>query len=216
MKVWPKIGKRLAATHSDCKQVYVWDLKTQKAAKEVHRVTANLPDLILEGHTDIAAYALDWSPIAPIIASGGRDKKIYLWNVEDHFSSKIDFSAPEGELDPGLEEFKDKSSEEKKEENSSFSEMKENESYASEEVLSESNQSEEISSAPVRKRDKKKAGQVSRHIREIGEYLITPDEGKIKRTLKPFARLSGHTDSVEGLVFKPDSASELCSVGVDR
>jgi WD40 repeat protein len=48
-------------------------------------VVANLPDLILEGHTDIAAYALDWSPTKPIIASGGSDKKIYLWNVEDHF-----------------------------------------------------------------------------------------------------------------------------------
>jgi WD40 repeat protein len=46
--------------------------------------------------------------------------------------------------------------------------------------------------------------------------LITPDEAKIKRTLKPYCRLSGHTESIDGLVFKPDSATELCSVGVDR
>jgi hypothetical protein len=78
--------------------------------------------------------------------------------VEDFFSSKIDFNAPEGDIEGSVEECKDKSSEEKKEENSSFSEMKENESYASEEILSDSNQSEEMSSAPVKKRDRKKPG----------------------------------------------------------
>ena len=57
---------------------------------------------------------------------------------------------------------------------------------------------------------------MNRHIKEIGEYLITPDEAKIRRTLKPFARLSGHTGSIEGLVFKPGSSTELVSVGVDK
>lgn len=36
----------------------------------------------LEGHSDIAAYALDWNPIEPIVASGGKDKQILLWNID--------------------------------------------------------------------------------------------------------------------------------------
>jgi len=36
----------------------------------------------LEGHTDVAAYALDWHPSDPIVASGGRDRQILLWNVD--------------------------------------------------------------------------------------------------------------------------------------
>jgi len=49
-------------------------------------VEANRPDLILTGHTDVAAYALDWSPVDPIVASGGRDRQILLWNVEHYFN----------------------------------------------------------------------------------------------------------------------------------
>ena len=47
---------------------------------------ANAPDLILEGHTAVADYALGWSPVAPIVASGGKDKNILLWNVESVIS----------------------------------------------------------------------------------------------------------------------------------
>ena len=32
----------------------------------------------------------------------------------------------------------------------------------------------------------------------------------------PFAKLIGHTNSVEDVVFKPDSAHELVSVGIDK
>ena len=88
VKVWPNLDKRLLVTHSDCKEVYMWDLKTQKSAKDKYRVPASLPDLILEGHTDVAAYALDWSPIAPIVASGGCDKKILLWDIGKHYIDK--------------------------------------------------------------------------------------------------------------------------------
>ena len=57
-----------------------------------------MPDLILEGHTDLAAYALDWSAIAPVVASGGKDLLILLWNVEEHFTKTkgINFGGEEG------------------------------------------------------------------------------------------------------------------------
>ena len=32
----------------------------------------------------------------------------------------------------------------------------------------------------------------------------------------PFAKLVGHVNSVEDVVFKPDSANELVSVGIDK
>lgn len=41
----------------------------------------------MEGHTDVAAYALDWHPSDPIVASGGRDRQILLWNVDSYFNS---------------------------------------------------------------------------------------------------------------------------------
>lgn len=50
--------------------------------KDKLKLAASTPDLILEGHEAVADYALAWSPTAPIIASGGKDKKILLWNLE--------------------------------------------------------------------------------------------------------------------------------------
>ena len=49
---------------------------------------ANVPDLVLEGHEGVADYALAWSPVAPIIASGGKDRKILLWNIESFLQQK--------------------------------------------------------------------------------------------------------------------------------
>jgi WD40 repeat protein len=87
LKVWPK-NKRLIATHSDSKKVYIWDVMTQKTVKDKNKMPANAPDLILEGHEDMADYALGWSSEAPIIASGGKDKKILMWNIEVFLQQK--------------------------------------------------------------------------------------------------------------------------------
>ena len=35
----------------------------------------------------MAAYALEWHPIEPIVASGGHDRQILLWNIEHYFNS---------------------------------------------------------------------------------------------------------------------------------
>ena len=53
-----------------------------------------------------------------------------------------------------------------------------------------------------------------RQIKEIGDYLKPTKI--IQKTLQPFAKLIGHEKSVEDVIFKPDSAHELCSVGIDR
>ena len=59
----------------------------------------------LEGHTDVAAYALDWHPQDPIVASGGKDKQILLWNVDQYFNTHG--RIPEEEKDFGTS-FKEK------------------------------------------------------------------------------------------------------------
>ena len=45
------------------------------------------PDLILSGHEENAPFALEVSTAdEPLVLSGGEDKKVLLWNIED-FSS---------------------------------------------------------------------------------------------------------------------------------
>ena len=79
--MWEK-NRRLVATQSDSRKVYLWDIVSQSSVKDKLKLAASTPDLILEGHEAVADYALAWSPTAPILASGGKDKKILLWNIE--------------------------------------------------------------------------------------------------------------------------------------
>ena len=81
LKVFQK-NKSVIATHSDSKKVFIWDMDVQKSVKEKMKMPANVPDLILEGHEDVADYALGWSSEAPILASGGKDKQILIWNLD--------------------------------------------------------------------------------------------------------------------------------------
>jgi len=50
-------------------------------------LTADLPELRLVGHSDIAPYALDWAKTHSRIASGGKDNKVLIWDIEDYQSS---------------------------------------------------------------------------------------------------------------------------------
>lgn len=45
MKCWPR-NKRVLATHSDNKNVYLWDIKHQKNAVDRINIEANFPDLL--------------------------------------------------------------------------------------------------------------------------------------------------------------------------
>lgn len=66
----------------------MWDIVSQGSVKDKVKMAASTPDLVLEGHEAVADYALSWSPTAPIIASGGKDKKILLWNIETFLQQK--------------------------------------------------------------------------------------------------------------------------------
>ena len=84
LKPWG-MNRKIVCSHTDSKEVYLWDLNYQEDAEYKDNVPANTPDLILKGHTDIACYALDWHKTKPIVASGGKDKNVLLWNLEEYF-----------------------------------------------------------------------------------------------------------------------------------
>ena len=60
---------------------------SQQNAEEKQNTEASTPDLILEGSGEIVPYALDWSKQDPVVASGGKDKVICLWNVSAYFDA---------------------------------------------------------------------------------------------------------------------------------
>ena len=47
-------------------------------------VVRNTPDVRLTGHTEAAPFALSASSVTPSVASGGEDKTVLLWNLEDY------------------------------------------------------------------------------------------------------------------------------------
>lgn len=44
--------------------------------------------MILLGHKALPTYALAWSPLAPIVASGSRDGAILIWNLSDQVNEQ--------------------------------------------------------------------------------------------------------------------------------
>lgn len=73
IKCWSR-NPKVIASHTDSRYVFLWDMNAQRNASERYNVEAAQSDLVLEGHTDVAAYALEWNHIEPIVASGGKDK----------------------------------------------------------------------------------------------------------------------------------------------
>ena len=190
---------------------------------------ANVPDLVLEGHEGVADYALAWSPVAPIIASGGKDRKILLWNIESFLQQKgiMDEDSSNSASSPRQREEEESMSPDSEDENGQQSRNAQgNESEEAKEGKGEMDYSEDLElnsqQSLASRRQKKLETSKSkvkntiqpRQIKEIGDYLCPAKT--VKKTLQPFAKLVGHTSSVEDLIFKPDSAHELCSVGIDK
>jgi histone-binding protein RBBP4 len=79
----------IVVTHSDSPDVFVWNFDKQKdrisdlaqSSAEGRRVSQQ--DVTLKGHTDNAQFALAMCNIEPLVASGGSDAKVLVWNLED-------------------------------------------------------------------------------------------------------------------------------------
>ena len=61
------------------------------------------PNMILVGHHSQPTYALGWSNVSPIVASGSRDGSILVWNLKDHINASQGFTGqmPENNEEEG-------------------------------------------------------------------------------------------------------------------
>ncbi|CAI0627984.1 unnamed protein product [Linum tenue] len=92
-------NSRIVATHTDGPDVLIWDVETQPNRHAVLGASNSRPDLILTGHQDNAEFALAMCPTEPFVLSGGKDKSVVLWSIQDHITSSA--SDPAGGKSPG-------------------------------------------------------------------------------------------------------------------
>lgn len=65
----------------------VWNIDKQKGIESKKDTRVPMPDILCLGHTEIAPYALAFNNQLPIVASGGHDNTVLVWNLHEHFSS---------------------------------------------------------------------------------------------------------------------------------
>ncbi|KAK8513765.1 hypothetical protein V6N12_052933 [Hibiscus sabdariffa] len=80
-------NSKIVATHTDSPDVLIWDVETQANRHAVLGATHSHPDLILTGHQDNAEFALAMCPTEPYVLSGGKDKSVVLWSIQDHITT---------------------------------------------------------------------------------------------------------------------------------
>ncbi|KAL3691523.1 hypothetical protein R1sor_005174 [Riccia sorocarpa] len=86
-------NSKIVATHTDSREVYIWNLETQPNRATLIGATHSRPDLVLEGHTENAEFALAMNPTSPLVLSGGKDAKVILWSIEDQLTAKKEVSS---------------------------------------------------------------------------------------------------------------------------
>lgn len=80
-------NSNIVATHTDSPDVLIWDVESQANRQPLLGATPSRPDLILTGHKDNAEFALAMCPTEPFVLSGGKDKSVVLWSIQDHIST---------------------------------------------------------------------------------------------------------------------------------
>eukprot|EP00884_Botryococcus_braunii_P018332 jgi/Botrbrau1/5182/Bobra.0172s0052.1 len=77
----------IIVTHTDAPELYVWNTERQKnraGDKKEEKFVLSVADLMLTGHTHPAEFAVAACGAAPLVASGGQDKHVLVWNLGDH------------------------------------------------------------------------------------------------------------------------------------
>ncbi|KAL5647395.1 hypothetical protein ACJX0J_041750, partial [Zea mays] len=74
----------------------IWDVEAQPNIHVVLGASESRPDLILTGHKENAEFALAMCPAEPYVLSGGKDKSVVLWSIQDHISALGDSSSSPG------------------------------------------------------------------------------------------------------------------------
>ncbi|KAJ8766938.1 hypothetical protein K2173_011756 [Erythroxylum novogranatense] len=83
----------IVATHTDSPEVLIWDVEAQPNRHALLGATNSHPDLILTGHQDNAEFALAMCRTEPYVLSGGKDRSVVLWSIQDHITSSATDSA---------------------------------------------------------------------------------------------------------------------------
>ncbi|MED6211073.1 WD-40 repeat-containing protein msi4 [Stylosanthes scabra] len=91
-------NSKIVATHTDSPDVLIWDVESQPNRHAVLGATNSRPDLVLTGHQDNAEFALAMCPTEPYVLSGGKDKTVVLWSIEDHITSSATDSKSGGSI----------------------------------------------------------------------------------------------------------------------
>ncbi|XP_024542492.1 WD-40 repeat-containing protein MSI4 [Selaginella moellendorffii] len=82
----PQLSSKVVATHTDKPEVYVWNLESQPNRSPAPGASPSKPDMVLTGHTANAEYALALCSCEPFVLSGGQDRKVLLWDINDAVS----------------------------------------------------------------------------------------------------------------------------------
>ncbi|KAJ8643377.1 hypothetical protein MRB53_005125 [Persea americana] len=93
-------NSKIVATHTDSPDVLIWDVEAQPNRHAVLGTADSRPDLILTGHQDNAEFALAMCPTEPFVLSGGKDKLVVLWSIQDHISASA--TEPSSTKAPGI------------------------------------------------------------------------------------------------------------------
>ncbi|XP_019436497.1 PREDICTED: WD-40 repeat-containing protein MSI4-like [Lupinus angustifolius] len=80
-------NNKIVATHTDSPVVYIWDVETQPNRNAALGANPSRPDLVLTGHQENAEFALGMCPTEPFVLSGGKDKLVVLWSIQDHIAT---------------------------------------------------------------------------------------------------------------------------------
>ncbi|XP_042383327.1 WD-40 repeat-containing protein MSI4-like [Zingiber officinale] len=86
-------NSKIVATHTDSPDVLIWDVETQPNRHPMLGAAESRPDLVLTGHQQNAEFALAMCPTEPFVLSGGKDKSVVLWSIQDHISSLAESSS---------------------------------------------------------------------------------------------------------------------------
>ncbi|KAL1210617.1 WD-40 repeat-containing protein MSI5 [Cardamine amara subsp. amara] len=81
------LNSKIVATHTDSPDVLIWNTETQPDRHAVFGAPHSRPDLLLTGHQDNAEFALAMCPNEPFVLSGGKDKSVVLWSIQDHITT---------------------------------------------------------------------------------------------------------------------------------
>ena len=86
--------EQVLVTHTDAPELFVYDTSASGAAKATQVKRGNgssytAPTCVLRGHTENAEYALAISACGTRIASGGKDARVLVWDMNDVESAEV-------------------------------------------------------------------------------------------------------------------------------